>query len=186
MRPDPRHPLDPGPLDWGRAVNAGLMGAAAMTAVTLATRSFNLSSLNLELLLGSLVTSTSGFGPWALGFCIHLLIGAAFGVVYAAIMETFERSGLRIGLEIAVLHLLLAGFLLPVVGTANPLVRSGSLPSPGPFASGLGGPAVITFIFIHLLFGAIVGSSYLVVSPAAKGSAPAEAPHRPPTALRRG
>jgi hypothetical protein len=103
-------------------------------------------------------------------------------------METFERSGFRIGLVLGAGHALLAGMLLPVLGAAHPLVRAGSLPAPGPFATGIGGgSAAALFVLLHLLYGAIVGSAYVVLSPAAEERGPTTEPgRRPPTALRRG
>jgi len=167
-------------------MNAGFLGAAAMTAVMLAARGLDLSGIDLELLLGSLVTSTLGFGPWFLGLGIHFMIGAGFGMVYAALMETFNKSGWRAGLAIACVHVLAAGLILPLIGAAHPLVRTGLLPSPGPFASGMGGAAVVLFVLLHLLYGVIVGACYGVVSPAAEEPDPNRAPRRPPTALRPG
>jgi hypothetical protein len=187
MKIDPT-PVEHGVLSWNRAINAGLWGAAAMTALMLVLRGLGLSTLDLELFLGSMVTSTLGFGPWALGLGIHLVIGAGFGVVYAALMETFERSGVRAGILIGAAHAFVAGMILPVLGAAHPLVRAGSLPAPGPFATGMGdGTSAMLFILLHLLYGTIVGSAYIVLSPAAgkEGSAP-EPGRRPPTALRRG
>jgi len=180
-------PVEHGILGWNRAVNAGLYGAAATTALMLVVRALGLSGLNLELFLGSMVTQTLGFGPWALGLGIHLVIGAGFGVAYAALMETFERSGSRAGLAIGAVHALLAGMLLPLLGAAHPLVRSGSLPPPGPFAAGTGGAAPVVFILLHLLYGVIVGRTYVVLAPAAGEGARAPQPGpRPPTVLRRG
>ncbi len=187
MKLDPT-PVEHGVLGWNRAINAGLWGAAAMTALMLVVRGLGLSGLNLELFLGSMVTSTLGFGPWALGLGIHLVIGAGFGVVYAALMETSERSGFRAGMLIGAVHAVLAGIFLPLLGAAHPMVRAGSLPAPGPFATGLGdGTAATLFVLLHLLYGAIVGRAYVVLSPAAEEGSPAPEPgRRPPTALRRG
>jgi hypothetical protein len=184
---DPR-PVEHGVLNWNRAINAGLWGAAAMTALMLLFRGLDLSTLNLELFLGSMVTATLGFGPWALGLGIHLVIGAGFGVLYAALMETFEQSGFRAGILIGAVHAVVAGMILPLLGAAHPLVRAGSLPAPGPFATEMGdGSAAMLFVLLHLLYGAIVGSAYIVLSPAAEEKGPAPEPgRRPPTALRRG
>lgn len=187
MKIDPT-PVEHGVLSWNRAINGGFWGAAAMTVLMLIVRGLGLSTLNLELFLGSMVTSTLGFGPWALGLGIHLVIGAGFGVVYAALMETFERSGFRTGMLIGAGHAVLAGMILPLLGAAHPLVRAGGLPAPGPFATGMGdGTAAMLFVLVHLLYGAIVGSAYVVLSPAAEEEGPAPEPgRRPPTALRRG
>jgi len=100
-------------------------------------------------------------------------------------METFERSGWRAGLVIGGAHAILAGMILPLLGATHPLVRAGSLPSPGPFGSGMGGASTAIFILLHLLFGAIVGRAYVVLSPALEEPRAPLPGRRPPTALRR-
>jgi len=171
-------------LNWNRAINAGFRGAAAMTVLMVVLRTLGVSSMNLETMLGSMVTSTPDFGSWGLGFLIHLIAGGVFGIVYGFIMESLGRTGWSVGVGIAAVHSVLSGLALPLIGAMHPLVRSGRMAAPGLFASSLGGTAVVLFIALHLLFGAIVGSYYVVLSTAPQPR-PAAAPRRSSTVIHR-
>lgn len=172
-------------LNWNRAINAGFLGAAAMTILMIALRTLGITSMNLETMLGSMATSTPDFGSWGLGFLIHLIAGGVFGIVYGFLMENLGRTGWSVGVGIAVVHSVLSGLALPLIGAMHPLVRTGRMPAPGLFASALGGTGVVLFIALHLLFGAIVGTYYIALSTAPR-SRPAEAPrHRPSTVIHR-
>jgi hypothetical protein len=150
-------------LDWTGALNAGLFGGAAMTAALLAFRLLASPVLNLELLLGSSVSGATGFGTWALGLGIHLVIGAGTGIVYAGLIEIVGRGGWKVGLAIAGIHAFLAGWILPLVETAHPLLREGDLPAPGAFDSDAGTTGIASFVVAHLAYGAIVGLSYVPI-----------------------
>jgi len=172
-------------LNWNRAINAGFLGAAAMTVLMIAMRALGVTSMNLEAMLGSMVTAIPDFGSWGLGFLIHLIAGGVFGIVYGFLMESLGRTGWLVGVGIAAVHAVLLGLALPWLGAMHPLVRTGQMPAPGLFASVLGGAGVVLFIALHLLFGAIVGRYYVALSPAPQvrpGSAPRR---RPPTVLHR-
>jgi len=133
-------------------------------------------------MLGSMVTSTPDFGSWGLGFLIHLIAGALFGIVYGFVMESLGRTGWSVGVGIAAVHSVLSGLALPLIGAMHPLVRTGRMPAPGLFASALGGTGVVLFIALHLLFGAIVGIYYVALSTAPQ-SRPAEVPGRRPSTV---
>jgi len=169
-------------LNWNRAINAGFLGAAAMTVLMIALRTLGLTTMNLETMLGSMVTSTPDFGSWGLGFLIHLIAGALFGIVYGFVLERLGRTGWSVGVSIAVVHSVLSGLALPLIGAMHPLVRTGRMPSPGLFASSLGTTGVTVFVALHLLFGAIVGKYYVVLSTAPQ-TRPASAPRRPPSTV---
>jgi hypothetical protein len=166
-------------LNWNRAINAGFLGAVVMTVFMIVLRTLGLTSMNLEAMLGSMVTSIPDFGSWGLGFLIHLIAGGLFGIVYGFLMESLRRTGWSVGVGIAVVHTVLSGLAMPLIGAMHPLVRTGQMPAPGMFASALGGTGVVLFIALHLLFGAIVGKYYVALSKTPK-SRPAESPRRRP------
>lgn len=173
-------------LNWNRAINAGLLGAAAMTVLMLILRSLGWTPINLEMMLGSMVTSTIGLAAWMLGLYMHLVAGAVFGVLYAEIMEHLGRAGWAVGLGIGGLHALLAGLILPLLGAIHPLVQTGTLAPPGLLGSGMGAGGGILFILLHLMFGAIVGAFYVALSAAPEERSPGEpAPRRPSTVIHR-
>jgi hypothetical protein len=173
-------------LNWNRAINAGFLGAVAMTALMLTLRTLGLTPMDLEMMLGSMVNSTIGMAAWMLGLFMHLGVGAGFGVVYAGIMESLGRSGWPLGLAIAAVHTFVSGFILPLIGALHPLVQIGTMAPPGIFASGLGAPGVFLFIALHLVYGAIVGAFYVVLWTAPEASPSLESCRKGPSTVRRG
>ncbi|HLY09498.1 MAG TPA: hypothetical protein VKW04_09370 [Planctomycetota bacterium] len=177
-------------INVNRAINAGFVGATCMTFFMILMRGVGVTSMNLELMLGSMVTSETGMGSWLLGLFLHLFVGAVFGVIYGAIMEMLGRGGWAVGLAIGAVHTVLSGFILPLIGAMHPLVRSGALAPPGIFASGLGAGAVVLFILLHLGFGATVGGFYVVLARTPDEDEEAEPfpthTRRPPSAVHRG
>lgn len=173
-------------VNWNRAINAGLVGAAAMTLAGILVRTLGITTMNLELMLGTMVTSQVGMGSWGLGLLIHLVLGALFGLLYGAVMEALGKSGWEVGLGIATVHVVVTGLALPLIGAAHPLVRSGQLAPPGVFASGLGVVGVVLYVALHWLYGVIVGRSYVVLSTVTEPGFTPAARRRPPSTVLRG
>lgn len=141
-----------------RAVLAGILGALAMSLGMFLMRLGGIN-VNLEDLLGTIFSPPAGLSPWVAGFLIHLTIGAFGGLVYAAIFEmAIQRSGPVVGAGLGLCHGLLAGLMMSGIPAMNPLAL-GSQWAPGPFLQNLQfGPFV--FLFLHCLFGAVVGIAY--------------------------
>lgn len=134
----------------------GVMGALVMTLAMGIGRVFHVP-VNLEALLGSLLTGKLSFGTWCLGLALHLGIGAGLGMVYAFVLEAaFRRSSWALGVAVSVPHLVLAGVGLGLIAAIHPLLPD-ALVDPGMFMMDLGPPAFAGFVILHLVFGAIVG-----------------------------
>lgn len=131
-----------------------------MTVLMLLARAAGLTEMNGEMMLGSMVTSSMNQATWFLGFAIHMAISVLIALAYAGGMELFGRSGWDIGLGLAVVHTVLAGFFLLTIPAFHPLVQSGDMMEPGAFAANLGAIGVVVFILEHLMYGAIVGQTY--------------------------
>jgi hypothetical protein len=142
------------------AVRAGVAGALAMTGLMLALRASGATRMNLEMMLGSLVTARLDPATWLLGFGLHLAAGAGIGLLYASLMEALRVTGASVGLGMGIVHSFFAGLALPLSALVHPLVISRALPDPGVLASQLGSLEAALFVFLHLLFGAIVGGVY--------------------------
>ena len=133
---------------------AALLGAALVRLF----RAADLTDMNLELTTGSFLTGETGVAAWRLGLAVHVVVGAAFGYVYAALFRLFRLSGVQLGVAVASYHAVVTGVLLPLLDAAHPLVREGDLMPAGPFAAELGLLEAGLLVGIHLVYGAAVGA----------------------------
>lgn len=147
----------------GKAFAAGVTGALAMTAIGALLRLVGFP-MNLEMLLGSMITLGLGPGTWLTGFLMHLVIGGVLGIVYAGIFRITHRVDAGVGAAIGLAHGFISGILLGFAPAMHPLIPQ-TIPAPGTMMSGLGLFGVIVFMLMHVMFGAIVGG-YLAPSTA--------------------
>ena len=70
-------------MDWAGWALFGLMATAALTAVIIAAQLAGLTRLDLPLVLGTVAAEDPDKARVA-GFFIHLAVGQAFGLGYAA------------------------------------------------------------------------------------------------------
>lgn len=141
-----------------RALLAGILGAVAMSGAMYALRLLGVN-IQLEALLGTLVEPAWGLSPWAMGFLMHLGIGAITALLYAAAFEfAVQRSGILVGGGFGVAHGMMAGLFMSGIPAMNPLGPPTST-YPGAFLSNVAfGP--ILFLLVHFVFGAVVGLAY--------------------------
>ena len=144
---------------------AGAAGALLASLVIRLFRAADLTDMNLEILTGSFFTGQADATAWRLGLLVHVLAGAAFGGVYAALFRLFRLAGAQFGIAVAAYHAVLTGVLLPLQDAGHPLVQAGDLLPSGPFAAELGLLEPALLVAVHLLYGAVVGS----LLPAAAG-----------------
>jgi hypothetical protein len=136
-------------MNWAKALKGGLLAGINVTMLVLVLRTLHATSLNLERMLGSMVTKRVEVAPWFLGLAIFLLLATLFGLLYGALMERAGMRGTRIGMAIGAGHAVLSGLALPALSSQT-----------GPFAIHLGAFTVAVFIGVHLVYGIIVGEIY--------------------------
>jgi hypothetical protein len=129
-----------------------------MAVINVMARSSGLP-VQLELLLGSMITGRAGLGSWILGFAMHIGAGAAFALVYAAAFEAEGHASAARGARYGLLHALVSGLALTLMPSLHPLVPE-VLRAPGPFMLGLGWLGALAFVMLHVIYGAIVGFVY--------------------------
>jgi hypothetical protein len=149
-------------MNYGKAFKAGMLGALAMTVLMVIARALGVTTLNLEMALGSLLTGQIGAGSWMLGLIMHLIVGGLLAQVYAFGFDfVAERSSGWIGAGFSLIHTSFAGVVLFLLGSIHPLMRNnGVLPAPGPFAINYGALTAVAFVALHLVYGAWVGTLY--------------------------
>lgn len=143
----------------GKAFLAGVMGGVATTVLLAIVRGAGVP-VNLEEVMGSMITGSLGPSAFSVGFILHLVLSGLIGLLYAAGFEYgTRRADWLTGVAFSLVHTLLAGLFTIVLPLVHPLMPT-QVPPPGPFMAGLGLTGVAVFILIHLVYGAIVGAIY--------------------------
>lgn len=149
-------------MNIGRAIIAGAAGGVAMTVLGWIVRQFGLE-MNAEMMLGTMVSSP-GSTAWIIGFGIHLMLSVLIALLYGVGFERVtHRAGATVGLGFAVIHVIIAGFVMAMIPAMHPMIPE-QMPAPGAFLANMGGSFVALFVFEHLLYGAIVGALYRPVA----------------------
>ena len=120
--------------------------------------------MDLPLLLGTIFVSDFDKARLA-GFVVHLGIGQAFALVYAAAFALLRLSAWWLGAAFGLVHGLLALLLLvPLLAGVHPRMasdRSGPdlrmLEPPGPLALNYGRETPLVTIAAHLVYGGLLG-----------------------------
>lgn len=120
-------------------------------------------NINLESVLGSLVTTGAGTTQWIAGFLIHLSAGAAIAWFYAAAFEfAVQSSTILVGGGLGLSHGLLAGLFMSGIPEMNPWTPLANH-APGAFFLNVAPHMLIgpmLFMLLHVLFGAVVSLIY--------------------------
>jgi hypothetical protein len=152
-------------MDWAGWALFGLLATTALTAVMIAAQLAGLTRLDLPLVLGTLVTEDPDRARVA-GFVIHLVIGQAFALGYAATFAVLHQATWWLGAFLGVLHVSVAlTVLLPLLQGVHPRMashRSGPsstavLEPPGLLAINYGIQTPAVAIAAHLVYGLMLG-----------------------------
>lgn len=143
----------------GRAIIFGVIGAGAMSVLSALLRAAGVS-INLELILGTMMGGHPSATTFALGLVLHLLIGGLFGLLYGYLFErVWDHGGASTGMILAVIHAALIGMVVGLTPQFHPYVPE-VIPEPGPFFANAGILGVLCFFGMHVFYGAIVGAGY--------------------------
>jgi hypothetical protein len=149
-------------MNYEKAFKAGMLGALAMTVLMVIARALGVTTLNIEMALGTLLTRHIGAMSWILGFMMHIIVGGLLAQMYAFGFEFLaERTSAWIGAGFSLLHMSISSMGVFLLGSIHPLMRNhGVIPAPGPFAVNYGTLTAVVFIAVHLVYGSWVGSLY--------------------------
>lgn len=145
-------------MKLGRAVASGVLGALLVLVLLWLARWLLGTPTDLARLLGNVLLPGAGRLAWWSGVALQLVVGAAAGVVYAAVFEyAMRRAGPLAGVGVAIPHAAIAGLLVGFLPLWRWPIAS---PLPGAFLAFAGATAAACFIVAHLAFGALVGLCY--------------------------
>lgn len=149
----------------GPALLAGFVGTIAMTVVMMAGRSMRMTSLDMPLLIGGMVTDDDERAR-TIGNVVHLLMGTVvFGIAYALLFTALDSaSGLSGGL-LGLAHGAALGLVvMPMMGLVHPRMRVTAGPSrleaPGVMGLAYGRGTPLGLLMTHLVYGLVVALVY--------------------------
>jgi hypothetical protein len=150
---------------WG-AVAGGFVGTVVLTTFLRAGSELGLTRMDLPFLLGTAFSADRTHAK-ALGFALHFVAGQAFAAIYYAVFAAIGESSWWLGGAFGLVHGLFAGTALvstllpllhPRMGTPDTAADSSPLLEPPGFLLLNYGPSTpLVTMFVHVVYGAIVG-----------------------------
>jgi hypothetical protein len=159
------------------AVIAGLLGGIVMTAMITMMRKAGKTAMDMALLQGSMFTGDRGKAK-AIGLFMHLVMMSAivFGSIYALLfawLDTEATNAWWVGALIGVVHGIIAGMAMAMMGAMHPRMRAGAMATagtgsgdevqlepPGFFAKNYGAATPPGVLMAHVIYGLVVGLVY--------------------------
>jgi hypothetical protein len=150
---------------WG-ALAGGFVGTLVLTTALQAATELRLTRIDLPFLLGTAFASDRRRAK-ALGYALHFVAGLTFAALYYLVFEAVGEASWWVGALFGLVHGLFAASAL--VNILLPLVhpRMGSsesaaatqplLEPPGFLLRNYGASTPAVTLFVHVLYGAIVG-----------------------------
>ncbi len=153
-------------FDPASAIYAGLIGGAAMIVPLYMGIAMipNQMKMNLLLLLGTMMIFKGGMMAYAAGAMTYAAMSIEGALIHVAVYRGIElESQLAAwGLLFGFVQWIVVGMGLGMMRFMHPLIRSGQMDGPGPFALNFPAMTVVGFLMLHLLFGVLVGTFYEV------------------------
>ncbi len=153
-------------FEIGKAVLGGVIGTLAMTMAMYMGGMVMGLKMDMPMTLGTMVLP-KGSGAWILGMMMHLMMGAVFFTIYAALFHAF---GIRSGVIVwsgafGVVHAVMAGVVFGMMPAIHPRMATAggngeTVPAPGYFGLKLGAMAPMAIVAVHVVFGLAGGAVY--------------------------
>ncbi len=141
------------------AFSAGVVSAATMSLVLFVFRLMGWTEFSFERALGELLPGRVHAGAVVLGFAWHVVNGGLVALVYARVFKHARLSFPWIGTTLAFVQATAVLFLLGLFAAPHPGGSVDGLPGDVPaFGARLDAGWVLAFVFVHLLFGGLLGA----------------------------
>ena len=146
----------------GAAIIAGVVATVVMTIVMYMGRAMMPQQMPMNILhmLGTMMTRSTG-PAYVMGTMMHGVMGIVFALIHVAVFVALGLEALLAwGILFGVVHWVIAGMGMGMMGTMHPVIRSGEMPAPGPFVKNLPMMNVMGFLMVHVIYGLVVGGLY--------------------------
>ncbi|MEO8283436.1 MAG: hypothetical protein ABI568_08535 [Pseudarthrobacter sp.] len=152
-------------MDWQGWALFGLLATSVLTAVMIAAQMAGWTRLDLPLVLGTLLTPDPDRARVA-GFFVHLAVGQAFALGYAATFALLGQATWWIGALLGLVHAAVAlTVILPLLPGVHPRMAStragpasrAVLEPPGLLGLNYGIQTPAVAIVAHVVYGTVLG-----------------------------
>lgn len=141
------------------AIVAGLVGTMVISMVMMTAPKMGMPKMAIWEMLGAMFSPDSNV---SLGWVMHLMMGAIFGIVYAALWAAGAGSvSVVSGLIFGIIHWLVVGLMMGGMPMMHAGIKVGSVSAPGVFMLNNGG--IMGFmggLMGHVIFGVVVALVY--------------------------
>lgn len=148
------------------AIVGGLVAGLAFLMVVYGGLAMGMTRMNFLRILGTMMTPrASGGAAYTLGFVIHMMLSAVFGLVHAGLLHaigvTSVGEAVLWDLGIGLVHgLAIVAMMPPMLTMMHPLVKNGEIESPGVAMVGFGSMTPVGSIMAHVVYGLVAGAIY--------------------------
>lgn len=141
------------------AIIAGLAGTIVMTMIMVMAPKMGMPKMDIVGMLGSMFSAD---GNPAVGWIIHLMMGAIFAIIYAGLWATGIGSASIIsGVVFGIVHWLGAGLMMGAIPMMHTGIKAGTVQAPGVFMLSNGGMmAFMGGLMGHAIYGLVVAIVY--------------------------
>ena len=141
------------------AIVAGLVGTIIISMIMLMAPKMGMPKMAIWEMLGAMFSPE---GNVALGWVMHLMMGAIFGIIYAALWAAGIGSvSVVSGLIFGVVHWLVAGLMMGGMPMMHAGIKAGAVSAPGVFMLKNGGMmGFMGGLMGHAIFGVVVALVY--------------------------
>lgn len=153
-------------FDLGPALVAGFVATLGMTAVLMGGRSMGMTSMDMPLIIGGMVSDDEA-NARRVGMVVHVLMMGTivFGVLYGLLFTLFDSDAAVTGLLIGVVHGVIFGaMVLPMMPAVHPRMKASSggfvLEAPGAFGVNYGGATLLGIVMAHGVYGLVLALVY--------------------------
>ena len=140
------------------SIKVGLFAGLVIAVVGIILGFFKATTLDLTTYTGCMLSGTNkGPAPFIVGFSVHMIASAGFGVAYLYLIHTFKiPPTLAYALALGAAHTFFSGSLMLLLDVINPCTRNKMVPYVGFMGTAQGLSAMLAYVFTHMLFAVIV------------------------------
>jgi uncharacterized membrane protein YagU involved in acid resistance len=155
-------------INWASWLMWGFASTIVLTTIAAASQGMGLTRMSIPYMLGTMFTPGRDRAKLT-GFCVHLLNGWVFSLVYVVAFHQWQGpewwKGAMIGGVHALFVLTVGMIVLPglhprMAGEAHGPTVVKQLEPPGFLALNYGATTPLAVLFAHVVFGAILGWFY--------------------------
>jgi hypothetical protein len=157
-------------MNWGSWLLWGFVATVVLTTLMSASQGLRLTRMSIPYMVGTIFTADRDRAK-LVGFIVHLADGWLFSLAYVAAFQSWHRATWWLGATIGFVHaafVLTAGMrILPGLHPRMASERHGPqaaplLEPPGFLALNYGLRTPVSVLAAHLVFGAILGTFYVL------------------------